>query len=68
MANETNLKPRAASWKVILGVIVGGLVAVWLLIRVLSALAALVKLGIIVAVIVAIASFIMKQVGDGKHK
>jgi carbon starvation protein CstA len=68
MADETNLKPPAPSWKVILGAIVGGLVAVWLLIRVLSALAALVKLGIIVAVVVAIASFIMKQVGDGKRK
>jgi carbon starvation protein CstA len=68
MADETNLKPPAPSWKVILGAIVGGLVAVWLLIRVLSALAALVKLGIVVAVVVAIASFIMKQVGDGKRK
>jgi hypothetical protein len=68
MADETNLKPPAPSWKVILGAIAGGLVAVWLLIRVLSALAALVKLGIIVAVVVAIASFIMKQVGDGKRK
>jgi carbon starvation protein CstA len=68
MADQTNLKPSAPSWKLILGAIVGGLVAVWLLIRVLSALAALVKLGIIIAVVVAIASFIMKQAGDNKPK
>ena len=68
MADQTNLKPPAPSLKLILGAIVGGLVGLWLLIRVLSALAALVKLGIIIAVAVAIASFIMKQAGDNKHK
>jgi carbon starvation protein CstA len=68
MADQTNLKPSAPNWKLILSAIVGGVVAVWLLIRVLSALAALVKLGVIIAIVVAIASFIMKLIGDGKQK
>jgi predicted lipid-binding transport protein (Tim44 family) len=68
MADQTNLKPPAPSWKLILGTIAGGLVAVWLFIRVLSALAALVKLVIIIAVVVAIASFVMKQIEESKHK
>lgn len=68
MADQSNPKTPTPKWKMILGAIVGGVVAVWLLIRVLSALAALVKFGIIVAVVVAIASFVMKQIDGDKKK
>ncbi len=68
MADQTNLKPPTPSWKLILGTLVGGFIAVWLLIRVLSALAALVKLGIVIAVVVAVASFVIKQINGGKQK
>jgi hypothetical protein len=66
MNDHTNLK--TSSWKLIVGAIVGGVIAVWLLVRVLSALAALVKLGIIIAVVAAIASFVMKQIDGDKKK
>ncbi len=68
MADQSNPKPPTPNWKMILGAIVAGVVAVWLLIRVLSALAALVKLGIIIALVLAIASFVMKQIDGDKKK
>jgi hypothetical protein len=66
MNDQTNLK--TPSWRLIVVAMVGGVIAVWLLIRVLSALAALIKFGIIIAVVAAIASFVMKQIDGDKKK
>jgi hypothetical protein len=64
--NDSNLKPQTPNWKLILGVVVGGLFAIWLVGRILSALAVLIKLGIIIAVIAVAASFVLKLVNKPK--
>jgi ABC-type uncharacterized transport system permease subunit len=64
--NNSNLKPSAPNWKMIAGVIVGSLVGIWVITRVLSALAGLIKLGIIIAVIAVVASFVLKLVNKPK--
>jgi ABC-type uncharacterized transport system permease subunit len=64
--NDSNLKPQMPNWKLILGVVVGGLVAIWLVGQILSALAGLIKLGIVIAVIAVVAGFVLKLVNKPK--
>jgi predicted lipid-binding transport protein (Tim44 family) len=67
MGTPSNLKPSTPNWKLIAGVVVGGLVALWLIVRILSALAGLIKFGIIVAVIAFVVSVVLKQI-NGRSK
>jgi uncharacterized membrane protein YfcA len=66
--NGSNLKPQTPNWKLIAGVVIGGVVGIWLIGRVLSALAALIRFGIIIAVIALVVSFVMKQINDRPKK
>jgi high-affinity Fe2+/Pb2+ permease len=66
MADQSNLKPP--NWTAIAGTILGGLIALWLVIRILSALAGLIRFGLMVAVVGLVVSFVVKQINNGKTK
>jgi hypothetical protein len=65
--NQSNLKPSAPNWKLIVGAVAGGLFAIWLIGRVLSALAGLIRFGIFIAVVALVGSFVLKQI-NGRQK
>lgn len=47
--------------------VVGGIIALWLVVRILSALAGLIRFGLMIAVIALVVSFVLKQINGGKN-
>jgi uncharacterized protein involved in response to NO len=66
MADQSNLKPP--NWTAVAGTVLGGLVALWLVVRILSALAGLIRFGLMVAVVGLVVSFVVKQINGAKTK
>jgi high-affinity Fe2+/Pb2+ permease len=67
MADQSNFKPPTPNWTAIVGTVVGGIIALWLVVRILSALAGLIRFGLMIAVIALVVSFVLKQINGGKN-
>jgi hypothetical protein len=67
MADQSNLKPPT-NWIGIVAAVVGGLVALWLVVRILSALAGLIRFALVVVVIAAAVTFVLKLINGNKTK
>ena len=65
MANQSNLKPPT-NWTGIVAAVVGGVVAFWLVVRIFSALAGLIRFGLMLAVIAAVVAFVLKLINGNK--